>query len=159
MKVNSIDAVRFEATKKPTRTISKDAQANAVGLLKKMNNETVYQEYANGTRYTENILASISMGDTKFVDYRYLYTPTKNTDKDIAFCNIQIGKNELDINAKTGEITGYKKTFFTTWNTLLKRAEDALNTMMHNFDNKEVVTKNFFPIAGFTKKWFRINSI
>ena len=139
------------------RFISKEAAQNAKELLRKMNSETIYEENAAHTTWTSNILASLSIGKKiKFIDSRMYARPTENPEKHPFDCTLKIGGTTLNIDSDTGLIVKYKKGIFKTWFTIYKQANNYIKMFLENFDNKEVVTKNSFGIAGFTPKGLEI---
>ena len=159
MKVNKCDTLYFQGKTVPEEVkkkfINKTMRSDARELLAKMNQGTKYYVNEAGTGFTSDILASVNLGSKiKFTDERYLLHEIKDPKKAPGFCSLQIGKNFLQMDSETGEILKYKKGIFKPWKTFLSQAGGYIKDLLINFDNKEIVQKNFFGISGFTKKGF-----
>ena len=153
MKIDSTSLISFESKTPKLKTVSSDAQTKAKTLLKMMSSENVIKENADGTKYTADILLSISIDKAKFTDEKIFQTKTAKTLIKNPTYTFRLGKkNVLLIDTETGEILGYSLSFFKTLSGLLSQFEKTLNSMIYNFDNDSVVKKHFLPLAGYTKK-------
>ena len=155
MYISQVSNINFESDKK--LYISKLTQENTKKLLKKMNNNTIYIENPQGTNFTSNILAGVSLGNkVHFSDNRFFIGPTEEQITNKADSTLYIGKKFLSFNSVSGEIFKYKKGFFSTLKSFLGDAEDYIDILTKNFDNPHIVTKKSFGIKGFTKKGLKI---
>ena len=158
MKIDgTVSAGKTQISMGQKRFISKQAAQNAKELLRRMNSETVYVENEAQTGWTSNILASLSYGKKiKFIDNRMYKRPTENPEKHPFDCTLEINGTTLNIDSETGLIVEHTKGIFKTWFTIYKQANNYIKMFLENFDNKEVVTKNSFAIAGYTPKGRKI---
>ena len=150
MQINQVSNINFESTGK--KFVSQKTQANAQKLLKMMNSETKYTENSQGTTYTSDIMASISLGDNvRFVDNRFLVAPT-NKIPNGPDTSLYIGKKFITFNSISGEILRYKKGFFSTYRGFLSDVDKTISALAEYFNNSDVVRKNSYKIKGFTQK-------
>ena len=160
MQVNRISAVNFCAQSEDADKVfvTKETKENAEKLLRMMNQGTVYKENEAGTGWESSILASVGVDNNKikFIDNRMYICPVKKPKEFIPDCTLYMGKNYIHFSSQTGEILGYKKGWLSTWKGFLSKVEAYVKEFVANFDNSEVVTKNKFPIAGFTQKGLKI---
>ena len=153
MQINQISYINFESAKK--RFVSQEMRANTQKLLDMMNKKTEYSENKQGTAFTSNILASLSMGKkVRFIDNRVFIVPTNNKIKDVPDCTLKIGKKFINFNSESGEIFKYETGTFTSLRGLLSKAEKYIEELLNNFDRSDVVAHNRFGIKGFTQKGF-----
>ncbi len=111
-----------------------------------MKKSTKYKQDGADNRWNSDILASISLGKKiKFSDYR-IYIQSKKIPEKACDCSLHIGKNIININSATGQITGYETGIFMGLSKLISKAEKYIKTFVDNFDNPNVVTKNTFSI-------------
>ena len=68
---------------------------------------------------------------------------------------VDIGKTQLVIDNKSGEIIDYRKSFFKPWSKVLKTLEQALEIIKCNYNNPEIVQKQRLSLSGFTPKGVR----
>ena len=66
--------------------------------------------------------------------------------------SLTIGKVQLAIDNKSGEILAWWKPFFSTWRGIMKKINDVLITINASYHNSWQVKKHKFGIEGFTKK-------
>jgi len=163
MQVQTISNTNFKA--KTTKTefkphqhfVTNDTKQGIQKLLWQMNHQTVYQENKAGTSFVSTILASINMGNKyKLADNRFLTAPTDSPAEFNCDCSLKMGSNHINVNSTTGEVISYDISFFKSWSSLLKEAENCIKTFIENFNNNEIVKKNSFSIGGFTQKGFEI---
>lgn len=62
-----------------------------------------------------------------------------------------IGKTELVIDNKTGQIIDYYKPFLTRWGKIMKKIDKYLGIFKENFNNPDIVKKKRISIQGFTQ--------
>ena len=151
MQINQVSNINFESTGK--KFVSQKTQANAQKLLKMMNSETKYSENPQGTSFTSDILASVSLGKkVRFVDNRFLVAPTDKKIPNGPDTSLYIGKKFIIFNSISGEILRYKKGFFSTYRGFLSDVDKTISALAEYFNNSDVVRKNSFKIKGFTQK-------
>ena len=157
MKVHSVQQnLNFQAQK---RFIDTDSRYYLEKLLRKMDEETVYK--SNEYHFESSRVNRLTICDTKnicdkaeLVDTRRFFgkIPEKNMlDKETL---LTIGKTELVINNRSGEIIDYYKPFFKSWKKVIKQAEQAITDFLTFYNKPEMVMKHRFGIEGFTKKGF-----
>lgn len=151
MQIQKIQSSSFNGKQ---RFITHAMQDNINILMDKMNEGTEY--HSDGLNFVTTIFKEISTKDKKvrFQDGRIYFgdkLKRKSLKKEAL---LTIGKTELVIDNKTGEIIDYYKPFFTTWKSIMKKIEKYLNFFRENFDNSEVVEQRKLTVSGFTKKGF-----
>ena len=147
MQLNSISSINFESN---GRYLSQRGRANAQQLLDKMSKSTTCKVNSSGTRRTYQIVSSLCLKDNiKFSDARlYIEQPEASEEAvKVPDCIMEIGKNTLSINSKTGEILKHKVGFFSSLGRVIYKAESSLKTLLDNFDNNWIVKKNTFEIV------------
>ncbi len=143
MKIQKIKSQNFE---RKQHFLSVDGTMNMQKLLGKMNNETVYT--STGKTFESKVLRKINVENkARFTDKRFLVDKSNNVygESTLTFDN-----TELAIDNTSGEITNYKKPFFKSWKNIISKAEEIISTAVNNFDNNNIVKKNFIKISGFT---------
>lgn len=130
------------------RFISKQAKENLKNVLNKMNSEALYVEH--GDIFVSSTVSGLKInGKANLKDERFL---TSQSNKIKGTTSLEFGRTNLKINNETGEIVKHKKSIFTTWSSILKKADDYINLALQNYDNKNVVNKRKITIEGFTQK-------
>ena len=158
MKVQQIQSnLNFEAKQK--RFIDTDAQYQLETLLRTMDEEAVYK--ANDYHFESSRVTRLTLCDTKnsadkaeLVDgRRFLGKIPEKNQLDGNTC-LTIGKTELVINNRNGEIIDYYKPFFKPWNKVVKQAGETIRYFLNLYHTPEKVMKHKFSVEGFTKKGF-----
>lgn len=160
MKVQPVGNNSFGAIK---RTITPQMYKNVEFLLDKMMEGSTYR--TNGDYFVANIIKELSANEDKiqFKDGR-IYVSNKAKGQNLGEkLFLTLGKTELLINNKTGEIVDSCKPIFKTWNSIMDELGKSLEFFKENFDNSELVTQKTFPISGFTmsgwekfRKWTEV---
>ena len=156
MKVQQVQPnLNFEAKR---RYIDIDSLKNLRHILRKMDEDTTYKEQG-GTfestkttrieyfdRYKEKQAELIdSRGNLKRLDEgRDMYQETI----------LKVGKTQVAIDNRTGEIKSWEKPFFSTWSGVLKKIRYALIDFDVMYHQAARVKKHRFSIEGFTKKGY-----
>ena len=158
MNVNAISGINFRAEQSPKKKfLTPNIQKGIQKLLREMNMNTVYKENPAHTGWESNILSSLKMGEDKvFTDYRFYIKPVVNPGNFTHDCSLEMGNTKLDINSTTGEILRHKKSWFSTWSSVYKQAEDCIKMFVENFDNPKIVKQRRLGLAGYTQKGFKI---
>ena len=145
MRIEKIQPQNFEGKQ---RFLSADGTMKVQKLLKKMNNETVYN--ATGDTFESKVLGRININnEAGFTDKRFLVA---KSDELFGESTLNFDKTELVIDNTSGEIKEHRKPFFKSWKKVLSKAEELISTAIDNFDNNDVVRKRFIKIGGFTRK-------
>jgi len=149
MKIQNVQSINFEAKQ---RFVTSAMRGNINLLMNKMNDGTTYS--SNGDFFKSTIFKELSTKNNrvKFQDGR-IYLGDKLKRKDLkGEALFTIGKTELVIDNKTGEIIDYYKPFFTSWKTVMKKAEKYLEFFKENFDNETLVKQKMLSMQGFTEQ-------
>ena len=88
---------------------------------------------------------------TAFYDKRYYMMPAPSDKQIVGSSELALGKINLLINNRTGEVIKCRKPFLTRWEKVLKKAESALKTFKEELDNSNVVEKQIVKVSGMTK--------
>ena len=133
-----------------TRTITQPMLNNIKTVLTRMNEKTKYAD--DGYSFATEILKRLTIGDkAEFIDGRCFINkvaPDKQMQKHTLFT---MGKTQLVINNKSGEIVDYYKPFYKPWKKVMKNLEKYLQIFSDNFDNPQIVTQHRLSFSGFTK--------
>ena len=156
MKIQKIQPnLNFEAKR---RYLDIDSLKNLRRILRKMDEDTVYKEHG-GTfestkttrieyldRYKEKQAELIDLrGNLKRLDEgRDMYLETI----------LKVGKTQVAIDNRTGEIKSWEKPFFSTWNGIMKKISFALIDFDLWYNQANRVKKHRFSIEGFTKNGY-----
>ena len=150
MKVQQIaPAQAFEAKQ---RYISQTAKDNIKELLTKMNAETEIE--IRYYTFTSTITKSLAdkEGKSKLIDGRMLFQRIREKKQMVKQTMLDIGKTQLVIDNKTGEIIDYAKSFFTSWGRILKKVDKFTKFFLDNYDNPDKVKKERLSIEGLTQR-------
>ena len=133
------------------RFLNKNQMADIKTLLTKMNEESVYSQTDN-IFFASNITKKLCIGkDIEFIDDRMLTKPIPKDKQMFAQTLFTIGKTELVIDNKTGEILDYNKPFFKTWKNIMNQISHYLKMFNENYENPEIVKPVKFSINGMTE--------
>ncbi len=128
--------------------ISKQAKDNLKNVLTKMNSEALYIDH--GDIFLSSTVSGLKInGKANLKDERFLIN---RSNKIKGTTNLEFGRTNLKINNETGEIVEHRKSFFTTWASILKKADNYINLAFQHYDNKNIVNKKRVTIEGFTQK-------
>ena len=146
-----VDTVSFQ---KRQRFLSPKSQKNLKSILENINAETKMNK--NDFCWESNFVKSVSLKDKNFklIDGR-MYVNKVNQKKQLVRESLDIGKTQLVIDNKSGEIIDYRKSFFKPWSKVLKTLEQALEIIKCNYNNPEIVQKQRLSLSGFTPKGVR----
>lgn len=130
--------------------ISNNAHKDLATILVNLNRKTVTK--FNGDFFHSEIPNTLRMGEkTTFYDKRYYMMPAPADKQIVGSSELALGKINLLINNRTGEVIKCKKPFLTRWKKVLKKAESALKTFKEELDNSNVVEKQIVKVSGMTK--------
>lgn len=149
MNITAVNSVSFDG--KP-RFLSKNGHENLKTILKNINAETTMKK--NDFCWSSEFIKSVTLKNenVKVTDGRMLLDKVPQEDQLIKESMIDVGKTELVIDNKSGEIIDYYKKFYTPWSKVLKKLEQGLETIKENLNNPEVVKKQWLGMSGFTSK-------
>lgn len=119
-------------------------------LLLSMNAQTEYK--AGDFGFESNILAGLTTKNGSIVDSTCKLIPVKDIYEGRA--KIETGRIRIDINPKNGEILQSKKPWFYTWKKAYSKIEKLIDLLQSNFENKNLVKKNFIGLNGVTQKGY-----
>ncbi len=125
-------------------------------LLTRMNAETVTNR--TETWFSSTITKELSYKKNKirFIDGRMIFDKVADNEQMQRETLFTLGKTELVINNKTGEIIDWEKPLLTGWNRIMKKIDNSLKTLNEQYDNSAVVKKKKISFEGFTKKGIEI---
>ena len=149
MIINAVNNLSFEGKQ---RFLSKTGHENLKEILKNINAETTMKK--NDFCWSSEFIKSVALKDEKLklIDKRMFLDKVPQEDQLIKESLVDVGKTQLVIDNKSGEIVDYNKKFYTPWSRVLTALENGLETIKENFNNPKVVHKNWLGIAGFTSK-------
>ena len=151
MKIQNIQSNTMKAKQ---RFVTPEMHQNIRFLLDKMSEGSEYN--SNGDYFRARIFKEISTKNSK-IRFKDGNSYLGNNIKDKSLTGetlFTIGKTELVIDNKTGEIIDYYKPFYSTWGKIMKKMGEYLEFFKSNFDNIELVKQKFLPIQGFTEQGY-----
>ena len=131
------------------------AKKNLKSILENINAETKMNK--NDFCWESNFVKSVSLKDKNFklIDGRMYVNKVNQKKQLVRESLVDIGKTQLVIDNKSGEIIDYRKSFFKPWSKVLKTLEQALEIIKCNYNNPEIVQKQRLSLSGFTPKGVR----
>lgn len=148
----------FQAKKR--RFIDMESHEQLSGILNKMNNEA---EYHSGEHYFKSTTTNrLNLYDDKkqekveLIDTRKFLSKQPEHKQMTSNTLLTVGKTELVIKNKTGEIIDYYKPFFKSWKSVMNSIKQVLLMMNASFYNSDVVKKHRLGVEGFTKKGMEV---
>lgn len=159
MKIQQIQSnINFESNKR--RYIGSESHQQLEQILTKMNSETIYKsnDYSFESTRTKRLSLVNHTGKAELIDSRTKIgkIPTKKQMQGNTL--LTIGKTELVIDNKSGEIIDYYKPFFTCWKNVIKKIQTTLGVINSSYNNSNIVKKHKLTISGFTPKGFEVLS-
>ncbi len=111
-------------------------------LLTRMNSEitTETNQYCTHSHFIHSL---IHKNKAEFIDFRQIHKKISPEKQVVGKSGIKIGKTELVIDNKTGEIVEYYKPIFTFWKRVMKNVQKYVDIFLENYDNDKIVKKNF----------------
>lgn len=147
--------INFEAKKR--RYIDLESQEQLTQILRKMDKETEYKENEYSFEHSKITRLELFNHDknekiAELVDARKNLKKLPEGKDMFGTTSLTIGKVQLAIDNKSGEILAWWKPFFSTWRGIMKKINDVLITINASYHNSWQVKKHKFGIEGFTKK-------
>ena len=149
MQVDRIQSNSFEAKR---RFITPEMKTNMQYLLETMNDKMTYN--TNGDCFKVTIYKALvnDKGNVKFQDGR-IYFGDKLKRKELkGEALFTIGKTELVIDNKSGEIIDYYKPFYKTWKGIMKNIGKYLEFFKNNLNDEKLVKQKQISMQGFTEQ-------
>lgn len=157
MRIQQVQSdINFEAKR---RFIDIESQEQLTQILRKMDKETEYKENECIFEHSKIIRLELFNHDkyekiAELVDARNNLKKLPEGKDIFGTTSLTIGKVQLAIDNKSGEILAWWKPFFSTWRGIMKKIDDVLTTINVSYNNPWQVKKNKFGIKGFTKKGY-----
>ena len=161
MKVQSIQSnINFEAKR---RFIDLEAHEQLTQILRKMDKDTEYKENEFTFSHAKTTRLELFNHDkneklAELVDARKNLKKLPEGKDMFGTTSLTIGKIQLAIDNKSGEILAWNKPFFSTWNNIMKKINNVLITINVTYHDSWQVKKHKFGLEGFTKKGAEILS-
>ena len=155
MKVQSIQSnINFEAKR---RFIDLESQEQLTQILRKMDKETEYKENEYTFAHSKTTRLELINHDkneklAELVDARHNLKRLPEGKDMFGTTSLTIGKVQLAIDNKSGEILAWNKPFLSTWRGITKKINDVLMMINVSYHQPGHVIKHQFGIEGFTKK-------
>lgn len=160
MKIQQIQSnINFERNNK--HYINAESYKQLEQILHQMDNETVYKSNEYSFQSTKTTRLSLMDNKTKkaeLIDTRNKLDKIPTEKQMQGNTLLTIGKTELVIDNKSGEIIDYYKPFFTCWKNVLKKIQTTLGALNSSYNNSNIVKKHKLTVEGFTKKGFEVLS-
>lgn len=131
MNVASVSDINFQAKQ---RYVQQTTNEKIKQVLSKMNDEAIV---INDTK--SHMLKSVSVdGDCFLRDNRTSVSQPQN------LALMDVGENtQLVIDTTSGEIIDSRKSFFSSWNGILKKVTKSVDKMLKHFDDEKVVNREY----------------
>ena len=156
MKVQQLQPnMNFEAKR---RFVDIDSLKSLRQVLRKMDEDTAYKE--TGGTFVSTKVTRIEYFDrnkekqAELVDLRGNLKRLDEGRDMYQETLLKVGKTQVTIDNRTGEIKSWEKPFFSTWSGIMKKIEFALIDFNIWYHQAERVKKHKFSIEGFTKKGY-----
>ena len=155
MKIQQVQPnLNFEAKR---RYIDLESQEQLTQILRKMDKETEYKENEYTFAHSKTTRLQLFNHDkneklAELVDARHNLKKLPEGKDMFGTTSLTIGKIQLAIDNKSGEILAWYKPFFTSWKGIMKKINDTLMTINTVYHRSEFVKKYKFGIEGYTKK-------
>lgn len=156
MQVHSIQQnINFEAKKR--RFIDLESQEQLTQILRKMDNETEYKENEYSFAHTKTTRLELINHDkgekiAELVDARQNLKKLPEGKDMFGTTSLTIGKVQLAIDNKSGEILAWNKPFLSTWRGIMKKINYVLIMINASYHQAGHVRKHQFGLEGLTKK-------
>jgi len=119
-------------------------------LLPRINKQAVY--VSNDTNYKSSFLKELHVDDFTLIDGRTLLKRVPQDEQLQKETLIEVGKAQLVINNKNGEIIDEYKPIFESWHSLLDKLSKYLKLISENFENTALVKRTRLNSSGLTEK-------
>ena len=131
------------------RFIDKQSHNYLKGLLTKMNEQSVYVE--NENNFKSSFLKKLQVDSFTLTDGRCLIKRVPEEQQMQKETMLDVGKVQVVINNKNGEIIDYYKPVMTSWNKILNNISKYMKILSENFDNLDIVKRTRLNLNGLTE--------
>lgn len=159
MKVQPIQSIQsnpnFEAKR---RFIDIESQEQLTQILRKMDKDTFCKD--NGATFESTKTTRIELLDhnhnkkAELVDMRGNFKKLEEGRDMFKESLLTIGKTQVSIDNRTGEIKFWKKPFFSFWSSIMKNIKDTLIEINAMYHHPDYVQKHRLSIEGFTRNGY-----
>ena len=156
MKIQQVQPnLNFEAKR---RYIDLEAQEQLMQILRKMDKDTFCKD--SGATFESTKTTRIELLDHNFdkkaelVDMRGNLKKLDEGRDMFKESLLSMGKIQVTIDNRTGEVKSWEKPFFSTWSGIMKNIRNTLIEINAMYHHPDYVKKHRFSIEGFTKKGY-----
>ena len=156
MKVQSIQQ-NLNFKEKKRGYIDLESKEQLTQILRKMDKETEYKE--NEFTFSHSKTTHLELFDhdkgkklAELVDARKNLKKLSEGKDMFGTTSLTIGKIQLTIDNRSGQILAWNKPFFSCWKGIMKKINDVLVTINATYHNSWSVKKHKFGVQGFTEK-------
>lgn len=132
------------------RYLDKQAYEALKDLLPRINKQTVYA--SNDICYKSSFLNELKVDNFTLIDGRLLLKQVPQSEQLQKETLVEIGKTQLVISNKDGEIIDHNKPVLLPWNRLLKKVSHYIKLISENFENTSLVKRKMLNYNGLTEK-------
>lgn len=144
--INNSNNISFEQK----RYLDKKTYGYLKDLLPRINKQTVY--VSNDTNYKSSFLKELKVDDFTLIDGRSFLKQVPQNEQLQHQTLIEVGKTQLVINNKDGEIIDNNKSVFISWNKILEKVSNYLKLILENFEKTALIKRIRLNSAGLTEK-------
>lgn len=150
MIIQQVQSNSFEA--KP-KYIPQDLSENMGTLIRKMRAET--KTSTTGDIWQSTHVRGVTVKDGGSIKDGKFLARRNEADELVPFGEnftmIEMGKSRLIINNQTRELVEHKKPFFTSWNSIYRKASLLILDALNHYSNPDFVQKIFIKKEGLTQ--------
>ena len=107
---------------------------------------------SNDTNYKSSFLKELKVDDFTLIDGRSFLKQVPQNEQLQHQTLIEVGKTQLVINNKDGEIIDNNKSVFISWNKILEKVSNYLELILENFEKTALIKRIRLNSAGLTEK-------
>lgn len=107
---------------------------------------------SNDTNYKSSFLKELKVDDFTLIDGRSFLKQVPQNEQLQHQTLIEVGKTQLVINNKDGEIIDNNKSVFISWNKILEKVSNYLKLILENFEKTALIKRIRLNSAGLTEK-------
>ena len=107
---------------------------------------------SNDTNYKSSFLKELKVDDFTLIDGRSFLKQVPQNEQWQHQTLIEVGKTQLVINNKDGEIIDNNKSVFISWNKILEKVSNYLKLILENFEKTALIKRIRLNSAGLTEK-------
>ena len=107
---------------------------------------------SNDANYKSSFLKELKVDDFTLIDGRSFLKQVPQNEQLQHQTLIEVGKTQLVINNKDGEIIDNNKSVFISWNKILEKVSNYLKLILENFEKTALIKRIRLNSAGLTEK-------